>query len=35
MKRPILLEQEWFFQWDNVSVHTATIIQDWLTTHIV
>jgi hypothetical protein len=32
-KRPFLVEQGWFFHWDNVPVHTATIVQDWLTAH--
>jgi hypothetical protein len=26
-KRPVLVEQGWFFHWDNAPVHTAAIIQ--------
>jgi hypothetical protein len=24
-----LIEQEWFFHWDNAPVHTAAVVQDW------
>jgi hypothetical protein len=34
-KRFILLEQGWFFHWDNAPVHTAASVQDWLTAHSV
>ncbi len=34
-KRPVLVDQGWFFHWDNAPVHTAPIIQDWLTAHSV
>jgi hypothetical protein len=33
--RPILLEQGWFFHWDNGNLHSSTVVQDWLTTHSV
>ncbi len=29
------MDQGWFFHWDNAPVHTAAIIQDWLTAHSV
>jgi histone-lysine N-methyltransferase SETMAR len=32
-KRPALVDQGWFFHWDNAPVHTAAIVQDWLTAH--
>jgi hypothetical protein len=34
-KRPILVEQECFLPCDNAPVHTAAIIQDWLTGHSI
>jgi hypothetical protein len=27
-KRPILVEQGWFFHWDNAPLHIVTIVQD-------
>ena len=33
LKRPVMVEQEWFFHWDNAPVHTAAIVQDWFTAH--
>jgi hypothetical protein len=29
-KRPEMASREWFFHWDNVPVHTAAVVQDWL-----
>jgi hypothetical protein len=28
-KRANLMEQDWFFHWDNAPVHTAAVVQDW------
>jgi hypothetical protein len=28
-KRPLMVKQEWWFQWDNAPVHTAAVIQHW------
>ena len=30
-KRPVMAEQEWFFDWDNALVHTAAVVRDWIT----
>jgi hypothetical protein len=32
-KKPVLVEQGWFFHWENAPVHIAAIIQHWLTAH--
>ncbi len=29
-KRPEMASRERFFHWDNVPVHTAAVVQDWL-----
>jgi hypothetical protein len=29
-KRPNMAAGEWFFHWDNVLVHTAAIVKDWM-----
>jgi histone-lysine N-methyltransferase SETMAR len=29
-KRPVIAAGEWFLHWDNVPVHTATNVTDWL-----
>ncbi len=29
-KRPIMASQEWFLHWDNVPVHTAAMVQEYL-----
>ena len=34
-KRPIMVEQEWFFHWDNAPVHTAAVVKDWLAANSV
>ena len=34
-KRPQLVEQGWMFYWDNVPVHTAAVVQKWLSDHKV
>jgi hypothetical protein len=34
-KRPVLVEQGWFFHWNSAPFHTAAIVQDWLATHSV
>ncbi len=34
-KRPIMAAGEWFLHWDNVPVHTAAIVTDWLVTRRV
>ena len=34
-KRPQLVEQGWMFHWDNVPVHTAAVVQKWLSDHKV
>jgi hypothetical protein len=34
-KRPLLVEQGWFFHWDNTPVHSAIIVQDWFTANSV
>jgi histone-lysine N-methyltransferase SETMAR len=30
LKRPEMVEQEWFLHWDNAPVHTAAVVQNWL-----
>ena len=32
-KQPVMVEQEWFFHWDNAPVHTAAVVKDWLAAH--
>jgi histone-lysine N-methyltransferase SETMAR len=32
-KRPVLVEQEWWFHWDNTPVHTAAVVQEWVAAH--
>ena len=32
-KRPQLVEQGWMFHWDNAPVHTAAVVQKWLSEH--
>jgi histone-lysine N-methyltransferase SETMAR len=29
-KWPAMAEGKWFFLWENVQVHTAAVVQDWL-----
>jgi hypothetical protein len=28
LKRPEMVEQEWFLYWDNAPVHTATVVKN-------
>jgi hypothetical protein len=35
MKMPEIVSLKWFFHWDLVLVHTAAIIQDWLTANSI
>jgi hypothetical protein len=30
-----MLAQEWCFYWDNASVHTVAVVQEWLASHNV
>jgi [histone H3]-lysine36 N-dimethyltransferase SETMAR len=30
-KRPEMVTRDWFFHWDNASVHTAAVVKSWLT----
>jgi hypothetical protein len=30
IKRPEMVEQEWFLHWDYAPVHTAAIVKNWL-----
>ncbi len=30
-----MLAQEWCFYWDNASVHTVAVVQEWLASHDV
>jgi histone-lysine N-methyltransferase SETMAR len=32
-KRPQMVEQEWWFHWDNAPVHTAAVVQNWFAAH--
>jgi histone-lysine N-methyltransferase SETMAR len=32
-KRPEMMEQEWWFHWDNAPVHTAAVVQEWFAAH--
>jgi histone-lysine N-methyltransferase SETMAR len=32
-KRPIMVEQEWWFHWDNAPVHTAAAVKNWFAAH--
>jgi hypothetical protein len=32
-KRPDLIEQQWWFHWDNAQVHTATSVKNWIAAH--
>ncbi len=34
-KRPGMVEQDWWFHWDNVPVHTAAVIQHWFAAHTI
>jgi histone-lysine N-methyltransferase SETMAR len=34
-KRPAMLQQEWFFHWDNAPVHTAAVVKNWLAANAV
>jgi hypothetical protein len=28
-----MMSQQWFFDWDNARVHTATVVSSWFDTH--
>jgi histone-lysine N-methyltransferase SETMAR len=30
IKRPAMVDQEWFLHWDNAPVHTAAVVKNWL-----
>jgi hypothetical protein len=32
-KRPMVVEQEWWFHWYNALVHMAAVVQEWFTAH--
>jgi histone-lysine N-methyltransferase SETMAR len=32
-KRPEMMEQEWWFHWDNAPVHTAAVVKEWFAAH--
>ncbi len=34
-KRPGMVEQEWWFHWDNVPVHISAVIQQWFAAHSI
>jgi hypothetical protein len=34
-KRPVMVEQEWFLNWDNVPVHTAAVAKKWLAARVI
>ncbi len=29
LKRPEMMSQQWFFDWDNARVHTAAVVFSW------
>ncbi len=35
LKRPEMMSQQWFFDWDNARVHTATVVTSWFNAHSV
>ncbi len=35
IKRPEMVKQEWFLHWDNVPVHTATVVKNWLAARVI
>jgi histone-lysine N-methyltransferase SETMAR len=34
-KRPQMVEQEWWFHWDNAPIHTAAVVQHWFAAHSI
>jgi hypothetical protein len=32
MKRPEMVERDWFFHWDNSPVQAITVVKNWHTT---
>jgi hypothetical protein len=32
-KRPVMVQQEWWFHWDNAPVHTAAVVLEWFAAH--
>ncbi len=33
LKRPEMISQQWFFDWDNAYVHTAAVVSSWFDAH--
>ncbi len=33
LKRPEMMSQQWFFDWDNAPVHTDTVVSSWFNAH--
>ncbi len=33
LKRPEMMSQQWFFDWDNAHVHTAAVVSSWFDAH--
>ncbi len=33
LKRPEMMSQQWFFDWDNARVHTAAVVFSWFDAH--
>jgi hypothetical protein len=30
IKKPEMVEGDWFFHWDNVPIHTGAVVKIWL-----
>ncbi len=35
LKRPEMMSQRWFFDWDNARVHTAAVVSSWFDAHSI
>jgi hypothetical protein len=35
LKRPEMMSQQWFFDWDNARVHTAAVVSSWFDAHSI
>ncbi len=33
LKRPEMMSQQWFFDWDHARVHTAAMVSSWFDAH--
>jgi hypothetical protein len=33
LKRPEMMSQQWFFDWDNAHVHTDAVVSSWFDAH--